>query len=236
MSQRKFRVLMSERCFRFKPDSLPSHAPQKPGVYEFVTFDAERRPQVLFVGLALEKTVYDCLSAHLQGHLEPTAAQLFGVSKDIYFDYVADADIDSLDDLKDIAGVFIGKHSPKFNVGAPPSSGKYAEVAVEETELLRALPTINAGLNALSFCLLVLGWRMIKQKRVEAHQACMLSAVASSTAFLALYLYYHYHVGSVRYEGPGRPVYLAILLSHTVLAGAVVPLVLRVLLLALREK
>ena len=39
MSERKFRVMMSERCFRFKPDALPSHAPQKPGVYEFVKND-----------------------------------------------------------------------------------------------------------------------------------------------------------------------------------------------------
>ena len=32
---RKFRIAMSDRCFRFKPDALPSHAPHKPGVYEF---------------------------------------------------------------------------------------------------------------------------------------------------------------------------------------------------------
>ena len=42
---RKFRIAMSERCFRFKPDALPSHAPHKPGVYEFVTFDAQKNPQ-----------------------------------------------------------------------------------------------------------------------------------------------------------------------------------------------
>lgn len=52
----------------------------------------------------------------------------------------------------------------------------------------------------------------------------MLGALASSTAFLASYLAYHAQVGSVRYEGPGRPAYLALLLSHTVLA-AVVPYV-----------
>ena len=132
MSAKTFKVMMSERCFRFKPDALPSHAPQKPGVYEFVTFDESRSAQVLFVGLALDKTVYDCLSAHLMGNQEPTAAQLFGVSKDIYFDYVADADIEAIDDLKDIAGSFIAKHKPKFNTGPAPSSGKYSSVSVEE--------------------------------------------------------------------------------------------------------
>ena len=129
---RVFKLTMSERCFRFKPDALPSHAPQKPGVYEFVTFDAQMKPIVLFVGLALEKSVYDCLSEHLANKLAPTAEQLFAAAKDVYFDYVADADIESLDDLKDIAGALVAKHKPRFNKGAAPSSGKYAAVSVEE--------------------------------------------------------------------------------------------------------
>jgi len=49
---RTFKVKMSERCFRFKPDALPSHAPPKPGVYEFVTFGADGAAKVLYVGLA----------------------------------------------------------------------------------------------------------------------------------------------------------------------------------------
>jgi excinuclease UvrABC nuclease subunit len=132
MADRTFRVMMSERCFRFKPDALPSHAPQKPGVYEFVTFDENKNAVVLFVGTALDKTVYDCLSAHLQGQMEPTAAQLFGAAKDVYFDYVADADIEAIDDLKDIAGAFVAKHKPRFNSGPAPTSGKYSKVTVEE--------------------------------------------------------------------------------------------------------
>lgn len=130
--QKTFHVVMSERCFRFKPDALPSHAPQKPGVYEFVTFDENKNPQVLYVGLALDKTVFDCLSAHLMGRQEPTAAQLFGAAKDVYFDYVADADIEAIDDLKDIAGFYVNKYKPRFNTEAAASSGKYASVAVEE--------------------------------------------------------------------------------------------------------
>lgn len=131
---RTFKVTMSERCFRFKPDALPSHAPPKPGVYEFVTFDEQRNGIVLYVGLALEKNVFDCLSEHLSDKREPTAAQLFGAHKDVYFDYVADADIDSLDDLKDIAGALIAKNRPRFNSGSVPSSGKYSSVSVEEAE------------------------------------------------------------------------------------------------------
>ena len=64
----------------------------------------------------------------------------------------------------------------------------------------------------------------------------MLAALAASTAFLVSYLYYHYQVGSVAFQGRGwiRPIYFAILISHTVLAVAIVPLVLVTLTRALR--
>ena len=129
---RIFRVAMSERCFRFKPDALPSHAPHKPGVYEFVTFDAAGTPKVLFVGLA--ESVYQSLSEHMANKAEPTAEKLFAAAKDVYFDYVADADIESIDDLKDIAGAFIAKHKPQFNSGAGPTSGKYGAITIQEID------------------------------------------------------------------------------------------------------
>lgn len=131
MAPRKFRIAMSERCFRFKPDALINHAPEKPSVYEFVTFDAQRQPQVLFVGIA-EKSVCATLAAHLNGTASPTAKDLFAAAPDIYFDYVASADIEDLSELKDIAGAFIAKHAPRFNPGPRPSSGRHAAVEVEE--------------------------------------------------------------------------------------------------------
>ncbi|OGR90121.1 MAG: hypothetical protein A3J74_02645 [Elusimicrobia bacterium RIFCSPHIGHO2_02_FULL_57_9] len=130
--KRVFKILLSDKCYRFKPDALPSHAPAKPGVYEFVTFNAQRQPIILYVGLALDSTIYDCLTRHLEGKAEPGAQQLFAAAKDVYFDYVAQADIDSIDDLKDIAGALIEKGKPRFNSGERPSSGKYPAVAVEE--------------------------------------------------------------------------------------------------------
>lgn len=132
MSARKFRVAMSERCYRFKPDALPSHAPHKPGVYEFVTFDAQKNPQVLYVGVALGKSVYEALDDHWNDRAEPGRTALFAAAPDVYFDYVAAADIADADELKDIAGAFIAKSKPKFNAGPLPSSGKHASVEVEE--------------------------------------------------------------------------------------------------------
>jgi len=66
----------------------------------------------------------------------------------------------------------------------------------------------------------------------------MLAACASSTLFLISYLVYHYQVGSVPFKGAGaiRVVYFAILISHTTLAAAVVPLALITLIRALRER
>ncbi|MBX3395753.1 MAG: DUF420 domain-containing protein [Phycisphaerae bacterium] len=86
------------------------------------------------------------------------------------------------------------------------------------------LPHLNATLNAVATLMILAGFAMVRSKRIIAHRACMLGAVAVSSAFLASYLVYHFNVGSVKYEGVGtiRAVYFFILISHVVLA-AVVP-------------
>jgi uncharacterized membrane protein YozB (DUF420 family) len=100
------------------------------------------------------------------------------------------------------------------------------------------LPTLNAALNSLSAVFLCSGYIFIRSKNIRAHRACMLMAVACSTLFLISYLIYHYQVGSVAYKGQGwiRILYFTILISHTFLAVAVVPLALITLMRALREK
>lgn len=103
---------------------------------------------------------------------------------------------------------------------------------------VRDLPTLNALLNATAALLLLAGWWFIRRKKRDAHRRVMLAAVATSVLFLASYLVYHYEVGSVRFQGQGalRVAYLAILLSHTVLAAAIVPMVLVTLARALRGR
>src|SRR5258708_1393303 len=99
-------------------------------------------------------------------------------------------------------------------------------------------PVINATLNSASTILLLTGHSMIKRGRMAAHRALMLTAIVTSSLFLASYLYYHWHVGSVRFQGQGwsRPVYFTILTSHTILAITIVPLVIVTLTRALRER
>ena len=100
------------------------------------------------------------------------------------------------------------------------------------------LPDLNAALNSLSAVFLLTGYGFIKSKNQRAHRRCMLAAFACSILFLISYLIYHYQVGSVTFKGQGpiRTVYFTILITHTVLATTVVPLVLITLIRALRER
>ena len=100
------------------------------------------------------------------------------------------------------------------------------------------LPHVNAFLNATSAVLLVAGYVCIRKKLINFHRWCMVVAVAASSLFLVSYLVYHSRVGSVRFQGQGwlRPVYFTILISHTLLAVTLVPLVIITLRRALEEK
>ena len=103
---------------------------------------------------------------------------------------------------------------------------------------LSILPTVDALLNTTSAVLLSLGYYFIRRRNIRAHRACMIAAVGTSTLFLACYLTYHYFHGTTRFAGQGivRMIYLTILGTHTVLAAAIVPLVIVTLYRALRER
>ena len=100
------------------------------------------------------------------------------------------------------------------------------------------LPTVNAVLNASAAVVIVAGLVAIRRRRVSVHRACMLTAVGLSVLFLASYLTYHAQVGSRPFTGQGwlRTLYFAILLTHTVLAALIVPLVATTLYRALRTE
>ena len=97
---------------------------------------------------------------------------------------------------------------------------------------------LNATLNGTSAILLACGYAAIKNGKMKVHKAFMISAFAVSTVFLASYLIYHYRVGHVVFQGQGwiRPLYFALLISHTVLAIVIVPMILVTLRRAWLEK
>ena len=101
-----------------------------------------------------------------------------------------------------------------------------------------AFPAINASLNGTSAVLLASGRVLIARGKMAAHRACMIAAVTTSSLFLVSYLYYHAHVGSVRFRGTGwvRQLYFSILTTHTILAAVIVPLVIITLSRGLRGR
>jgi uncharacterized membrane protein YozB (DUF420 family) len=87
---------------------------------------------------------------------------------------------------------------------------------------------VNALLNGSSATLLAAGYFAIRSGKIAVHKALMIAAFVVSSAFLVSYLAYHYRVGHVAFQGHGwiRPVYFALLLTHTVLAAVIVPMIL----------
>lgn len=100
------------------------------------------------------------------------------------------------------------------------------------------LPRLNAVLNGTSALFLLAGYACIRQRKITAHRACMVTALVSSCLFLVSYLIYHAEAGTTRFTGQGwiRPLYFTILTTHTFLAAIIVPLVILTLRRALRAE
>jgi len=97
---------------------------------------------------------------------------------------------------------------------------------------------LNASLNGTSAVLLACGYAAIRAGKRETHKKLMISALVVSCAFLVSYLVYHYRVGHVAFQGRGwiRPVYFALLTSHTILAAVIVPMIIVTLRRAWHER
>ena len=90
------------------------------------------------------------------------------------------------------------------------------------------LPALNATLNATAALFLVAGYLAIRSGRRTLHKRCMLAALTASALFLTSYVIYHANAGSRPFTGAGavRVVYFAILVTHVILAAAILPLAL----------
>jgi protein SCO1/2 len=105
--------------------------------------------------------------------------------------------------------------------------------------LLKRFPAINASLNATAGLFLLLGYMFIRWKMVRAHAACLIVAVVASGVFLGCYVTYHYMKRGIVTQFPQhsiRPVYLGILISHTILAVVVLPMIIMSLVRAWRRQ
>lgn len=102
------------------------------------------------------------------------------------------------------------------------------------------LPSVNASLNLVAGCLLLVGRRLARQRRYLAHRRVMLSAFGVSSLFLVLYVLHKASRGfentTFNVEGAAKLAYLALLFSHVLLATAVPVLAIRLIYLALRGR
>jgi len=111
-------------------------------------------------------------------------------------------------------------------------------------DFIFTLPHVNALLNTTSGLFLIAGYIFIRRRRVNAHRSSMLAAFIASTVFLVSYVLYHsllaYHLGQgpTKFKGEGiiRPIYFGVLITHTILAVAVVPFILITLFRGLRRQ
>ena len=90
------------------------------------------------------------------------------------------------------------------------------------------LPALNATLNGLSAIFILTGYVLIRRGQRELPKRCMLTALVTSSLFLVSYVVYHANAGSRPFPGTGiaRPIYFAILITHVILAAAILPLAL----------
>jgi putative membrane protein len=90
------------------------------------------------------------------------------------------------------------------------------------------LPMLNAIFNSFTFVFLLAALFFIKQRNIKMHRNFIFAAFASTTLFLLSYVTYHYATESTAYGGEGalRYVYFFILITHILLAIAIVPLAL----------
>lgn len=107
--------------------------------------------------------------------------------------------------------------------------------AGDASALIRALPAVNAGFNALSTAFLVCGYVQVRRRDYARHLRFMVAAFVSSTLFLVCYVIYHNAHGDTRFlaQGPIRPVYFFVLVSHIVLSAGALPLILTSFFLSL---
>jgi uncharacterized membrane protein YozB (DUF420 family) len=103
---------------------------------------------------------------------------------------------------------------------------------------IASLPALNATLNGVAAVFLAAGYLCIRLRRVTLHRASMLAACAASTLFLISYVVYHVNAGSKPYGGVGgmRALYFSILITHVVLAAAIVPMAIMTLSRALKGR
>jgi hypothetical protein len=137
MSAKEFGIWQSERSYRFKEEALYNHAPENPGIYELVTFDAEQNPKVVFADWVKEKTIFEALFEHWRGEKKPTVPDLLARYPNLYFSFVVDSDAKSPEDMQDLFYAIVQSDKPELvDQAAVKPTGRYSQITVKDKSIL----------------------------------------------------------------------------------------------------
>lgn len=105
---------------------------------------------------------------------------------------------------------------------------KIIPVTIDTPAFVYFLPKLNAIINGTCSVLLLVSLYFIKNKNIGMHKRINMLTFLLSSVFLVSYILFHYFVKETTFGGTGimRPIYYSILISHIILAAAVLPLVL----------
>lgn len=134
---KEFGIWQSERSYRFKEEALYNHAPQNPGIYELVTFDAEQKAKVLFADWAKEQSIYDALFEHWRGERKPAIQDLLARYPNLYFSFVVDSDASTPEDMQDLFYAIVQADKPELqDAAAVKPTGRYSRITVKDKSIL----------------------------------------------------------------------------------------------------
>ena len=137
MVNKEFGIWQSEKSFRFKEEALFSHAPQTPGIYELVTFDAAENPKVVYADWAKDKSIFDALYEHWRGDKKPAVQELLKRYPNLYFSYIVDSDAKTPEDLQDLFYAIVQSDKPELvDSSAVKHTGRYSEITVKDKSIL----------------------------------------------------------------------------------------------------
>src|SRR5687768_14132549 len=111
---KQFEIWTSDKSFRYKEEALHNHAPQKPGIYYIVTFDAQGNGKTLYMGLVQDSTIFKALFEHWIGTREPKAQDLLARYPSLYFMYIDQSNASSPEDQQDLFWALAQQEKPEL--------------------------------------------------------------------------------------------------------------------------
>lgn len=136
-SVKHFEIWTAERSYRYKEEALYSHAPQRPGIYQLVTFDTQGQGKTVYMALTQDKSIFEALYEHWRGERRPTVQDLLARYPNLYFSFVVDSNAQGPEDLQDLFWALVQEEKPEL---LPPDAakptGRYAEITVKDKSIL----------------------------------------------------------------------------------------------------